>query len=44
MGVKPGLKLREEYRSRLSGNRVLRRLLGTKKHEIIGGITRRYTN
>jgi hypothetical protein len=37
MGVKPGLKLREEHRLRMSENMVLRRIFGPKRDEVTGG-------
>jgi hypothetical protein len=37
MGVKFVFRLKENYRLRVYKNRVLRRLLGPKRNEVIGG-------
>jgi hypothetical protein len=37
MGVKLALTLREEHRLRVLGKRVLRRIVGLKKDEVMGG-------
>jgi hypothetical protein len=37
MGMKRGLTLGEEHRFRVSENRVLRRILGTKGEKLEGG-------
>jgi hypothetical protein len=36
MGVKLGLTLREEHRLRVFENRVLRRIFGLKRDEVMG--------
>jgi hypothetical protein len=37
MGVKICLTLREEYRLRVFGNRILRRIFGSKRDQVVGG-------
>jgi hypothetical protein len=37
MSVKPGLTLREEQRMRLYEKRVVRRIYGPKREEVVGG-------
>jgi hypothetical protein len=37
MGVKHGLTLREEYKLRVFENRVLRRIFGPKREEVMEG-------
>jgi hypothetical protein len=38
MGVKLGLTLREEHSLRVFENRVLRRIFGPKRDEVMGGM------
>jgi len=37
MVVKRSVMLREEHRLRMSGNRVLRKVFGPKRDEVVGG-------
>jgi hypothetical protein len=37
VGVKAGLVIREDYRFKMLENRVLRRIFGPKRDEVMGG-------